>query len=426
MSRSVATFVEDIDGRPIVIWGARATGMGLQRFARNHALDVVGFVDSDPALVGIKLSGVRVLAPEELGALRMECPRLCVIVAVSVKGKGIETQLHKCGITSDDVLIYSEYSDIFFTIDVMGACNLRCPSCAHGVDGVRAPSGSMSFSTFVDVVDKIKRDSDFATHISLYSWGEPFLHKDLPRLVDHLHREGISAALSTNLSFESDARLRDVIKSAPEYLKISLSGYDAVAYDQSHLGGSIDLVKSNLFRLRHYIDKFSAGTLVDVNYHLYKHNSRGNLRDMKRLCDELGFVLSTTYALVMPLERVIDHCDGVVNLQTRALNKMLLVNIDEGIGASQVSNVENCNFLTKQVVVNWNLSVPVCCTVFGSDEAIAVINFLQSSPEEIVAGKERCSICKKCEHHGLPAYNMGLNRSKWIEIADKKSGTDRC
>ena len=44
---------------------------------------------------------------------------------------------------------------------------------------------------------------------------------------------------------------------------------------------------------------------------------------MKELCDELGFALSSTYALVMPLERVLDHCDGTPDVQTKDLSELL-------------------------------------------------------------------------------------------------------
>ena len=40
---------------------------------------------------------------------------------------------------------------------------------------------------------------------------------------------------------------------------------------------------------------------------------------MRELCEELNFALSTTYALIMPLERVLDHCKGTPDIQTKEI-----------------------------------------------------------------------------------------------------------
>ena len=52
---------------------------------------------------------------------------------------------------------------------------------------------------------------------------------------------------------------------------------------------------------------------------------------MHELSKELGFVMSTVHALVMPLERVISYKEGYPDEQTKKLEENLLVGIDEGI-----------------------------------------------------------------------------------------------
>ena len=119
-------------------------------------------------------------------------------------------------------------------------------------------------------------------------------------------------------------------------------------YNSTHQGGDIDLVKSNLYRLKYILKKSGAHTLVDINYHLYKNNNKINQRRMEQLAKELGFLMSTTYALVMPLERVIDHCNDRTSEQTKELSKNLLVDINEGINASKDINLNNsCPFREK-------------------------------------------------------------------------------
>ena len=92
------------------------------------------------------------------------------------------------------------------------------------------------------------------------------------------------------------------MKSNPDYVKISVSGYYPEAYNKTHQGGNINIVKSNLYKLAHVIEKGKHDTLIDINYHLYRDNSGRNLQKMQELAQELGFVISTVYALVMPLK----------------------------------------------------------------------------------------------------------------------------
>src|SRR3989339_737818 len=320
MVKSKQSLIELLQGRPIVIWGARMTGMGFFRFSKANDLNVLSFVDSDFAFDQKKVNGISVQNPDVLRDIKGSTPNLVIVIAVSIKEEEIINSLNNMMFSSEDFVLYSDYCESFYTIDVVGTCNLVCPSCAHSINGEKYPRGMMSIENFMRVLDKIKQESEVVTHVSLYSWGEPFLHPELPEIIKHLHNNGIAAAVSSNLSIKSADQIRHVIQASPEYLKISLSGYYPDVYNKTHTGGDINLVKSNMYRVRHYIDKFGADTFVDVNYHLYNNNNQKNLQKMKELCDELGFSLSATYSLVMPLERCLDHCDGIKDPQTESLS----------------------------------------------------------------------------------------------------------
>ena len=51
------------------------------------------------------------------------------------------------------------------------------------------------------------------------------------------------------------------------------------------------------------INEYKSKTLVDINYHLYRDNCGKNLEQIKLFAAKLGFILSTTYSLVMPLKK---------------------------------------------------------------------------------------------------------------------------
>ena len=147
---------------------------------------------------------------------------------------------------------------------------------------------------------------------------------------------------------------------------------------------------------------------------------------MEKLANELGFVVSKTYALVMPLERVISHLDGKPDFQTMQLEDNLLVTIDEGIKASsEVPLPKNtCPFRENQININADLSVPVCCTVWQRDKNVVALNFLASNIDEINSNKKQVDLCNKCMDLRLPEYNMGFNKKGWEEYAKQKPITD--
>jgi wyosine [tRNA(Phe)-imidazoG37] synthetase (radical SAM superfamily) len=285
----------------------------------------------------------------------------------------------------------------------------------------------MTLETFKSVFDKIINDTPSISHISLYSWGEPFLHPYLDQIIDYVHEKNVAVALSSNLSIKFGDRIEKIIKSNPDYLKVSLSGFYPNAYNNTHAGGDINLVKKNLVLIRELIDRYKAKTLVDINYHLYKDNSGENLKQMEDFSNKLGFVISKTYALVMPLERVISHLEDNSDSQTKQLQNNLLVTIDEGINASsKISLPKNtCPFRENQININSDLTVPVCCTVWERNGNIVAQNFLKTNINEINLNKKKIDLCNKCMSLRLPEYNMGFNKNGWENYAKEKKITDQ-
>lgn len=414
--------MNSIQSKKIIVWGARMTGIGFTLFLKSIGHnEVVGFVDSDSSLHNKQINNIPIFSPKKLTQLKKENPSLIIVIAVALKEDDIIKDILKMGFNNDDYIIYSKFCTDFYTVDVVGSCNLKCPSCAHGASGMESPMGLMPLETFKKVIDKALIESEVVSHMSLYSWGEPLLHKDLDTMINYLHEKGIAVAISSNLSIRSTEQIEKLIKASPDYLKISLSGFYPQTYNDTHTGGDIRLVKSNLYRIRYLIDKFNASTLVDVNYHLYNNNCGENLKKMEELCDELGFTLSKAYSLVMPLERVIEHCEGNTSQEVKILDNKLLVTIDEGIEASKVKEYSKCPFRENQVNINWDLSVPVCCTVYNrNQDTIVAKNYLDVSLKDINTRKQKVDICNKCLGLNLPAYNMGFNRNIWENIANTK------
>ena len=411
--------------KKVLIWGARMTGIGALRQLKTKNINVIGFIDSDPAFDNKFVHGLPVLNNSSLEDVIFKNYDLAIVVAVSLKEDEITHQLNNMNIQNyENIEIFSflDNEAPYYTVDILGSCNLSCPSCPHSILDTEVPKGSMKLDTFKEVFDKIIKDSPNVSHLSLYSWGEPLLHPYISDIIDYVHDKNVAVALSSNLSIKFGERIKKIIKSKPDYLKISLSGFYPKAYDNTHTGGDIDLVKKNLKLIKNYIDQFGSETLVDINYHLYRDNSGENLLKMEELTNDLGFILSKTHALVMPLERVMSHLDGNTDNETSELQKNLLVTIEEGIEASSKIKLKDssCPFRENQVNINSDLSVPVCCTVWERGSNVVAKNFLNSNVDEINNKKKQVELCNKCMKNNLPQYNMGFNQKLWKKYAKDK------
>ena len=415
-----------VSSKKVLIWGARMTGIGALRQLKAKKVNILGFVDSDIAFDGKYSQGLKIYNPNELKNILSDREDVVILVAAALKENEILTQLANLNIPDIPVLSFYDENAPYYTVDILGSCNLKCISCPHSIEETDVPKGSMTLDTFKSVFDKIVEDSPSTSHISLYSWGEPLLHPYLSEIIGYVHKKNVAVALSSNLSIKFRSRLDKIIQSDPDYLKVSLSGFFPEAYNNTHQGGDIDLVKANLILIRKLIDKYKTNTLVDINYHLYRDNSGENIDKMEQFAKELGFVVSKTYALVMPLERVLLHLEGKPDFQTKLLEDNLLVTIDEGINASSEAVIpENtCPFRENQININADLSVPICCTVWQRDENVVAKNFLESNLNEINRNKKNVDLCNKCMKLRLPEYNMGLNKNGWKKYAEQKTITD--
>ncbi len=90
---------------------------------------------------------------------------------------------------------------ISLIIEPTNACNLHCPTCPTGSGKINRPVRMMSFEEFKKIIDQVKTHVD---RIYLYSYGEPFLNKELLKMTKYAVSAGIYVEISTNgLFFKS-------------------------------------------------------------------------------------------------------------------------------------------------------------------------------------------------------------------------------
>ena len=58
-----------LQGKSVIIWGARIVGIGLSRKCQQESIRVLSFIDSDPSLTSRVINGVEIRKPSDLNFL---------------------------------------------------------------------------------------------------------------------------------------------------------------------------------------------------------------------------------------------------------------------------------------------------------------------------------------------------------------------
>lgn len=286
-----------------------------------------------------------------------------------------------------------------YAIDVVGTCNLRCPTCPVGnFPAAQRPRGHMALDLFERILDKIMAEAVAARPaIWLFNWGEPLLHPALGALVRAVKQRGLPCHLSTNLNVTRG--LRELAQANPDDLKISLSGFTPERYAITHQRGDLVLVKSNMRLLRRLLDEARATTRVWVGHHLYK-GGEADIPAVRALCDELGFEHHPIAAFYQPLERLVDLLEGrgspdpIVSMLIEPPQVYL-----PRIAAAR-STRHDCELRFNQTVINHDGTVALCCNVYDQPNMLG-LDFVDTPHAELEAAKYRHPFCATCMRHGL-------------------------
>ena len=161
---------------------------------------------------------------------------------------------------------------MYYYIDVVGSCNLRCPSCPVGsLKNTGRPEGVMERTLFNRILDKIHQSyTAESVSICLFNWGEPLLHPQLPLLIDDVRRRGWPCVISSNMNCQVD--MASIVSAGPTTWRISISGAKQSTYGRTHKKGRIDKVLRAMKSLREQMHIHRSDIDVEVFYHLYRSN----------------------------------------------------------------------------------------------------------------------------------------------------------
>lgn len=291
-------------------------------------------------------------------------------------------------------------------VDVVGRCNLKCPSCPIGnTSHNHHVGGAMSATLLSDILKKAVAESDVNT-VGLYNWTEPLLHPKIGDLISIVKSYGLRCLISSNLNLSKN--IEDVVQAEPDFLRVTVSGFTNNIYQKQHAGGDVEKVKENMRELSSLIKKYKSKIDVEVYYLRWL----GNLDEevyMQQFAENLGFRFVVDWAWLQPVEKNIailtDDESNYSEDDIATVNSLARPYLETVEQLKKYSNVA-CPYINSVLALDCTGQVSLCCGVFDQDK-YTLGNYMDFSLTELNHMKLQngnCqAICNQCMGYGLHA-----------------------
>ena len=195
----------------------------------------------------------------------------------------------------------------FLTMEPSDLCQLRCPTCATGVENearrekagppitFRRNRTKLAPAFFDRLLDEM---GQYLFLIIFYNFGEPLLNPELPLLIRKAKALDIETDINTNLSLKlSDRQIEELLASGVDYICASIDGFSQETYQVHRVGGELDLVKSTLERLVRARDRMGLDTSISYNMLVFSFNEH-EVQDAERYAEALGISFNAKQAFI--------------------------------------------------------------------------------------------------------------------------------
>lgn len=198
----------------------------------------------------------------------------------------------------------ASFPDVLFFEPIV-SCNLRCPQhVCMKLNADPLPYRKKRGWEFEPFVQKIVPFLKHVKEFRFYNYGEPFLNRDLPRMLTAARKANPSLYMltSTNGMVLSETLAESLVLNQVDYLSVSIDGACQESYETYRRGGSLRHVLENVDRLVELKQRHKSGKpVLHWRYILFRWND--SLEEMKKavhLAQEHGFDEFTWHVTTEP------------------------------------------------------------------------------------------------------------------------------
>jgi len=210
----------------------------------------------------------------------------------------------------------------------------------------------------------------YTVQVVLSNWGEPFLNKDIFRIIRAAKERDIRVQIESNFTLFDEAKSRALVESGLDVLVVALDGCSQETYEKYRVGGRFADVIDNLRTLRRVQDELgNQRTEVRWKFVVNRFNEH-EVDDARELAHELGMTFHVLTIWTPPAEK--EHWLPRVPLHTAGRNVR--------------GGPPRCHHLWQAVSVNFNGDVFPCCSEFSPSDRL--VNALEAPFEDVWNSEE--------------------------------------
>lgn len=282
------------------------------------------------------------------------------------------------------------------SIETSAICNLKCPECPTGNKSLKRKQGLMTYSDFEEVIDQIKK---YAVYVNLSLQGEPFLNKELLKMIQLADKNNILTSLSTNGHFLNYDTALEIIDSGLKRLIVSLDGTDQETYEKYRKGGSFNSVIDGIKILSSIKAKKQVKyPEIVLQFIVFNHNEH-QLNKIKELGKNLGV------NKVELKSAQITNPESINSIPS--INKFSRYTVKNNKLKLKSNQKNRCFRIWETIVITWDGTIIPCCfdkdanyslgnmkinNIFDVWKSLAFNNFRKN----ILADRKKTAICCNC------------------------------
>jgi len=181
----------------------------------------------------------------------------------------------------------------YLTLETTNSCNLSCPECITGMNGLTRVSSWMSAQNASKVIQETKLHALVA---NLYFQGEPLLNPDLFKIIEETTQARLYSIISTNAQNLSADKAEQLVKTGLKKVVVSMDGLTQETYSTYRVRGKLQNVLDGISKLVEARKNYkSAFPVIEVQFIVFRFNEH-EINEARKKVYQLGadrFVLKT-------------------------------------------------------------------------------------------------------------------------------------
>jgi sulfatase maturation enzyme AslB (radical SAM superfamily) len=292
----------------------------------------------------------------------------------------------------------SAAAPLLINVELSNECNESCLFCRTGANAIHdtnpsgggqpIPMGRIPFESYKEVLE---RTAGRLMLMVPYINGEPLLSRDIYRAIRLATDLRVGTLIASNGLLLTREKSRRLLDAGLDFLKVHISGFTQTVHAVQHRRGDVERIKANLREFVRLRAELRAGTVVVLDYILYRHNSH-EVEAARAFARELGLLFN-----VRP-----GHPRGLEAIEPPQSSAPLPVD-------------QPCDWLWTTLSIDWNGAIYPCCDhvlwsnasrhgTIGCDDVLAAWNGPHARAMRRVhatRGRTPIPICAGCPRHGV-------------------------